>query len=101
MILSGCATAHDREIQDERHGYQEECDQWQKEFGDKLFIRKTGEENLPIQEIIATRCKETPANSTPPQIPTKLRNDEYMWGVSDPTPNMCNLSAIQKKRKGY
>jgi hypothetical protein len=100
VIISGCATTHDSQIQDERRSYKKECDQWQKDHGDRLTVRKTGEEYLPLQEVMAARCKENPEDCTPPTIPVQLRNDEYMWGVYDPTPDMCNLSNIPK-RKGY
>jgi hypothetical protein len=98
--LSGCATSHYTEIQDERRVYKADCANWEKDHGPKLQERKPGEEYLPLQEVMAKRCKENPADCNPPHIPEHLQNLEIMWNVYDPTPDMCNKSNMTP-RKGY
>lgn len=90
LILSGCATSYDLEMREARANYKIECETWEKEHGSKLFIRKPGEENMMLQDVMARRCKEDQKNCTPPKVSKELRHLEYMWGVSNPTPESCN-----------
>jgi hypothetical protein len=92
FLLQACATEHDAEIYAERRAYVAECNEWQKTKGDRLLEKKPGEENWALQDVMVARCLENHEYCSPPHVPEKLKNLEKMWGVNDPTPDMCNKS---------
>lgn len=88
LVLTGCATGHDRWISEQQEVYKKSCLNWQKTKAKKLQERKTGEEMLSVQDLMVKRCQEDPSICTPPHKHNELTSLEEMWGAPK-TPDSC------------
>ncbi len=79
LLFTSCATQYQKDLWHNQDVYHQECSKWYKSKGHKMTLRKAGEESLPVQDVIAARCKEDPSVCTPPRKHPKLLELEKSW----------------------